>query len=137
MQLPSIPLKKRQWLKKARETRPETPSRDVSDIRYKPRSASLRGFFFVRPASSIVRYGSLMRITGRAKKIAFFVTLGACLVGLAVALNVTWIVINWRAVVPLVLGIIFSWMQGNRPYRGINWNSGVESPAVDNAPGNL
>src|ERR1700730_14273381 len=48
-----------------------------------------------------------MRITGRAKKIAFFVTLGACLVGLALALNVTWIVLNWREVVPLVLGIIF------------------------------
>ncbi|HWF12728.1 MAG TPA: HAMP domain-containing sensor histidine kinase [Candidatus Acidoferrales bacterium] len=48
-----------------------------------------------------------MRITGRAKKIAFFVTLGACLVGLAIALNVTWIVLNWRAAVPLVLGIIF------------------------------
>src|ERR1700722_18959147 len=48
-----------------------------------------------------------MRITGRAKKIGIFVTLGACLVGLAIALNVTWIVINWRAVVPLVLGIIF------------------------------
>ncbi|HEY2645837.1 MAG TPA: HAMP domain-containing sensor histidine kinase [Candidatus Acidoferrales bacterium] len=47
-----------------------------------------------------------MRITGRAKKIAFFVTLGACLVGLALALNVTWIVLNWRAAVPLVLGII-------------------------------
>jgi hypothetical protein len=26
----------------------------------------------------------------------------------------------------LVPGIIFSWMQGNRPYRGVNWNSGVE-----------
>jgi Heparinase II/III-like protein/Heparinase II/III N-terminus len=26
----------------------------------------------------------------------------------------------------LVLGIIFSWMQGNRPYRGVNWTSGVE-----------
>src|ERR1700730_7405470 len=49
----------------------------------------------------------MMRITGRAKKIAFFVTLGACLVGLALALNVTWIVLNWREVVPLVLGIIF------------------------------
>jgi signal transduction histidine kinase len=35
------------------------------------------------------------------------VTLGAFLIGLAVALNVTWIVINWREVVPLVLGIIF------------------------------
>jgi two-component system sensor histidine kinase SenX3 len=48
-----------------------------------------------------------MRITGRAKKIAFFVTLGCCLVGLALALNVTWIVLNWREVVPLVLGIVF------------------------------
>src|SRR6202035_4987966 len=48
-----------------------------------------------------------MRITGRAKKIAFFVTLGACLVGLAVALNVTWIILNWREIVPLVLGVIF------------------------------
>ena len=48
-----------------------------------------------------------MRITRRAKKIAFFVTLGACLVGLAVALNVAWIVLHWREVVPLVLGIIF------------------------------
>ena len=48
-----------------------------------------------------------MRFSRRAKKIAFFVTLGACLVGLALALNVTWIVLNWREVVPLVLGIIF------------------------------
>jgi two-component system, OmpR family, sensor histidine kinase SenX3 len=48
-----------------------------------------------------------MRISNRAKKIAFFVTMGACLVGLAVALNVTWIVLKWREVVPLVLGIIF------------------------------
>src|SRR5580698_4790493 len=48
-----------------------------------------------------------MRITSRAKTIAFFVTLGACLVGLAVALNVTWVVLNWREVVPLVLGIVF------------------------------
>jgi signal transduction histidine kinase len=48
-----------------------------------------------------------MRITSRTKTIAFFVTLGACLVGLAIALNVTWVVLNWREVVPLVLGIIF------------------------------
>jgi two-component system, OmpR family, sensor histidine kinase SenX3 len=48
-----------------------------------------------------------MRITSRAKTIAFFITLGACLVGLAVALNIGWIVLNWRAVVPLVLGVIF------------------------------
>jgi signal transduction histidine kinase len=48
-----------------------------------------------------------MRFTRRAKKIAIFVTLGAFLIGLAVALNVSWIVLNWREVVPLVLGIIF------------------------------
>src|ERR1700739_182490 len=48
-----------------------------------------------------------MRITSRTKAIAFFITLGACLVILAVVLNVGWIVFNWRRVVPLVLGIIF------------------------------
>jgi two-component system, OmpR family, sensor histidine kinase SenX3 len=48
-----------------------------------------------------------MRITSRTKAIALFITLGACLVILAVVLNVGWIVFNWRRVVPLVLGIIF------------------------------
>ncbi len=48
-----------------------------------------------------------MRITSRAKTIAFFVTLGATLVGLAVAVSVSWIVISWRQIVPLVLGVIF------------------------------
>jgi len=37
----------------------------------------------------------------------FFIALGVCLVGLAVFLNVSWIVVNWRRDVPLVLGIIF------------------------------
>jgi len=48
-----------------------------------------------------------MRITSRAKATAFFITLGACLVGLTIFLNITWIVLNWREVVPLVLGVIF------------------------------
>jgi two-component system, OmpR family, sensor histidine kinase SenX3 len=48
-----------------------------------------------------------MRIASRARTIAFFVTLGACLVGFAVALNVSWIILSWREVVPLVLGVIF------------------------------
>src|SRR5579872_6346813 len=48
-----------------------------------------------------------MRLSRRAKKIAFFVTLGTCLAGLGIALNVAWIVLKWREVVPLVLGIIF------------------------------
>jgi len=42
---------------------------------------------------------------GRRGAIAFFVTLGVCLVALAVALNVGWIVLNWRQVVPLLLGV--------------------------------
>ena len=48
-----------------------------------------------------------MRITTRTKAIAFFITLGACLVTLTVVVNVSWIVLNWRQVVPLVLGVIF------------------------------
>jgi signal transduction histidine kinase len=48
-----------------------------------------------------------MRITSRAKTIAFFITLGACLVGLAIALNVSWIVLSWRKVAPMVLGVVF------------------------------
>jgi two-component system, OmpR family, sensor histidine kinase SenX3 len=40
-------------------------------------------------------------------KIAFFITLGAILVVLAVGLNVGWIVLNWRRVETLVLGIVF------------------------------
>ncbi len=47
-----------------------------------------------------------MKITSRAKATAFFITLGACLVALTIALNVSWIVLNWREVVPLVLGVI-------------------------------
>ncbi|MGH9743816.1 MAG: sensor histidine kinase [Candidatus Acidiferrum sp.] len=48
-----------------------------------------------------------MRITRRTKAMVFFIVLGACLVALAVALNVSWIIFHWRRVVPLVLGIIF------------------------------
>jgi signal transduction histidine kinase len=44
---------------------------------------------------------------GRRKSIAFFITLGACLVVLATALNVSWILLNWRQVALLVFGIVF------------------------------
>jgi two-component system sensor histidine kinase SenX3 len=44
---------------------------------------------------------------GRRKSIAFFITLGASLVAVAVALNVGWILLNWREVALLVFGIIF------------------------------
>jgi signal transduction histidine kinase len=48
-----------------------------------------------------------MRITSRSRTIAFFIVLGVCLVALAVALNVGWIILNWREGVMLFLGVIF------------------------------
>jgi signal transduction histidine kinase len=50
---------------------------------------------------------SRMRISNRTKSMAFFIALGVCLVALTVVLNVSWIMLNWRRVVPLVLGVIF------------------------------
>jgi two-component system, OmpR family, sensor histidine kinase SenX3 len=47
-----------------------------------------------------------MQITSRRKTIAFFIVLGACSAGLALALNITW-VIHWREVGMIVLGFIF------------------------------
>jgi two-component system, OmpR family, sensor histidine kinase SenX3 len=43
--------------------------------------------------------------TGRRGAIAFFVTFCVCLVAAAVALNVGWIVLNWRDVGLLLLGV--------------------------------
>jgi len=48
-----------------------------------------------------------MRITSRRGTIVFFLCLGVGLVALAVALNVGWIILNWREGVLLVFGIIF------------------------------
>jgi signal transduction histidine kinase len=49
-----------------------------------------------------------MRLNSQRKtRIAFFIVLCVCLVALAVALNVGWILLNWRQVALLVLGVIF------------------------------
>jgi two-component system sensor histidine kinase SenX3 len=48
-----------------------------------------------------------MRITSRRGTIVFFVFLGVTLVALAVALNVGWIILNWREGVLLFFGVIF------------------------------
>jgi two-component system sensor histidine kinase SenX3 len=48
-----------------------------------------------------------MRIASRRGTIVFFLCLGVGLVGLAVALNVGWIILNWREGVLLFFGIIF------------------------------
>jgi signal transduction histidine kinase len=49
-----------------------------------------------------------MILSGRRRKtIAFFVTFGICLVAVAVFLNITWIVLNWRAGLMLFFGVLF------------------------------
>ena len=48
-----------------------------------------------------------MRITSRRGTIVFFLFLGITLVALAVALNVGWIILNWREGVLLFFGIVF------------------------------
>jgi signal transduction histidine kinase len=56
---------------------------------------------------SFILYNSGVRVSGRRKSIVFFVTFGACLVVLAIALNVGWILLNWRQLALLILGFIF------------------------------
>ncbi len=46
-----------------------------------------------------------MHITQRRRAMFFFIALGVCLVSLAVALQATWIIVNWRSVVSLLVGI--------------------------------
>src|SRR5450755_1893488 len=48
-----------------------------------------------------------IRISSRRGTIAFFLILGVLLVALAVALNVGWIILNWREGVLLFFGIVF------------------------------
>jgi len=47
-----------------------------------------------------------MRSGGRRKTIAFFIVLGVCLVASAVALNIGWIIVNWREAGLLIAGLI-------------------------------
>ena len=48
-----------------------------------------------------------MRITSRKTTIAFFITLGVCIAAAATVLSTSWIILNWREIVPLILGVIF------------------------------
>jgi two-component system, OmpR family, sensor histidine kinase SenX3 len=46
-------------------------------------------------------------LPGRRRSVIFFTVFGICLVAIAVALNVSWVVINWRRGVLVVFGLIF------------------------------
>ncbi len=46
-------------------------------------------------------------ITGRRRSVIFFTVFGICLVAITVALNVGWVVLNWRTGVLAVLGAVF------------------------------
>jgi len=48
-----------------------------------------------------------MRIISRRKAIAFFITLSSCVMAAAITLNVSWIVLNWRRLGLLIVGLIF------------------------------
>jgi two-component system, OmpR family, sensor histidine kinase SenX3 len=45
-------------------------------------------------------------ISGRRRSVIFFTVLGICLVAVAVTLNVSWLVLNWRMGVLAILGVI-------------------------------
>ena len=63
---------------------------------------------FLWAAADAVESGrKAMRITSRRGTIVFFLCLGIGLVALAVALNVGWIILNWREGVLLFFGIVF------------------------------
>ena len=49
-----------------------------------------------------------MVVAGRQKSIAFFITLGVCLVSIAIALYVGWILLNWRSGLLLFLGVLLT-----------------------------
>jgi two-component system sensor histidine kinase SenX3 len=48
-----------------------------------------------------------MRITSRKTTIAFFITLGVSVAAATAVLSTSWIILNWREIMPLMLGVIF------------------------------
>jgi len=47
-----------------------------------------------------------MTFGSRRRSIAFFIVLGACLSAGALALNVSWVIVNWRGAGMLILGVL-------------------------------
>lgn len=48
-----------------------------------------------------------MRTRGRKRNVVLFIVLGSCMVGVAVVLDVGWIILNWRRLTPMLFGIPF------------------------------
>lgn len=48
-----------------------------------------------------------MNLQSHRKSVYFFTVLGICLMALAVALNVGWVVLHWRQVALMIFGVIF------------------------------
>ncbi len=48
-----------------------------------------------------------MRPVSRTSKIALFITLGVCIAVAATVLSTSWVILNWREIAPLILGVIF------------------------------
>lgn len=46
-------------------------------------------------------------ITGRRRSVIFFTVFGICLVAMAIGLNVSWVLLNWRMGILAVLGFVF------------------------------
>lgn len=46
-------------------------------------------------------------ISGRRRSVVFFTVFGICLVAIAVALNVGWVVLNWRRGILVAFGLVF------------------------------
>jgi signal transduction histidine kinase len=68
----------------------------LSKIERLPGTLSGRAFF-----------AETMKIRGRKRNVVLVIVLGSCMVGLAVVLNVGWIILNWRRLMPMLIGIPF------------------------------
>src|ERR1051326_9179885 len=92
--------------------RGSTDRRNVCLIRVHPRKSAVR-FSLLPPFPLFLCVGfclcttiASMRISSRRGTSAFFVVLGVCLTAVAVALNISWIILNVREVAKLIVGAI-------------------------------
>jgi two-component system sensor histidine kinase SenX3 len=79
------------------------------------RARSRSAFFIQSTISNLIQHSefspqhflySVPMITGRRRQVIFFTVFGICLVAIAVTLNISWVVLNWRMGVLAILGVI-------------------------------